>query len=55
MLYVLVSIKLYKGLMLRVDDEQKEVQTVEIGTCRRIHMHGTLVEPLLHSISRADV
>jgi hypothetical protein len=41
--------------MLRVDDEQKEVQVVEIGTCRRIHMHGILVEPFLDPISRANV
>jgi hypothetical protein len=36
-LYVLVSIKLYKGLMLRVDDASKEVQGIEIGACRGIH------------------
>jgi hypothetical protein len=55
MLYVLISIRLYEGLMLRVDDEQKEVRTAEIGVCRGIHMHGTLVEPFLDPISRADV
>jgi hypothetical protein len=38
--YVLVSIRLYTGLMLRVDDEQKEVQAVEIGAHRGICMHG---------------
>jgi hypothetical protein len=41
--------------MLRVDDEQKEVRAVEIGACRGIHLHGTLVEPFLDPTSRADV
>ncbi len=45
----------YKLLMLRVDDKQKEVQAVEIRTCRGIHLHGTLVEPFLDPTSRADV
>jgi hypothetical protein len=40
--YVIINIKFYKGLMLRVDDEQKEVQIIEIGTCRGICMHGDL-------------
>jgi hypothetical protein len=52
--YVLVSIRLYKGLMLRADDEQKEVWAVKIRACKGIHMHGTLVEPLLILISRAN-
>jgi hypothetical protein len=41
--------------MLRVDDEQKKVRAVEIGACRWIHMHGTLVEPLLNPIDRANI
>jgi len=41
--------------MLRVDDKQKEVQTVEMGACRGIHLHGTLFEPSLDPISRANV
>jgi hypothetical protein len=41
--------------MLKVDDEQKEVRAVEIGTCRGIHMHGTLVELFLNPICRVDV
>ncbi len=41
--------------MLRVDDEQKEVHTVEIEACRRTHMHGTLIEPLFNLISEVDV
>jgi hypothetical protein len=41
--------------MLRVDDEQKEVHTVEIETYRRTHMHGTLIEPLFNLISEVDV
>ncbi len=39
MRYVLVSNRLYKGLMLKVDDEHKEVQPIEIGACRGIIMH----------------
>jgi hypothetical protein len=41
--------------MLKVDDKQKEVRAIEIGACRGIHMHGTLVKPFLDPISRADV
>jgi hypothetical protein len=41
--------------MLRVDDEQKEVQAIEIGACRGIHLHGTLVETLFNPIRRANV
>jgi hypothetical protein len=41
--------------MLKVDDKQKEVQVVEIGACRGIHLHGTLVEPFLDPISKANV
>jgi hypothetical protein len=40
--------------MLKVDEEQKEVRTVEIGACRWIHLHGTLVEPFINP-SRAFV
>jgi hypothetical protein len=52
---VLVNIKLYKGLILRVDDEQKEVRAIEIGACRGIHLHGALVEPFLDPISMENV
>ncbi len=41
--------------MLRVDDEQKEVWVIEIGACRKIHMHGTFVELFLNLIGRVDV
>jgi len=41
--------------MLKVDDKQTEVRTIDIGTCKRIHLHGTLVEPFLDLISRAYV
>jgi hypothetical protein len=41
--------------MMRVDDEQKEVQAIETRACKGTHMHGTLVEPLLNPISRANV
>jgi hypothetical protein len=41
--------------MLGVDDEQKEVRTIKIGTCRGIHLHGTLVELSLNPISKANV
>jgi hypothetical protein len=41
--------------MLRVDDEQKEVQAVEIGACKGIYLHGTLFEPFLNPINGANV
>jgi hypothetical protein len=47
--------KFYKGLMLRVDDKQKEVRAVEIGACIGTHLHGTLFEPFLNPISGANV
>jgi hypothetical protein len=50
-----VSIRLYKGLILKVDDEQKKVRAIELGACKRIHMHGILVEPLFNPISRANI
>jgi hypothetical protein len=53
-LCVRISIKLYKGLMLRVDDQQKEIQALKIGACK-IHLHGTFVEPFLDLISKAYV
>jgi hypothetical protein len=53
--YVFVSIRLYKGLMLKVDDEQKKIQAIEIRACRRIHLHGTLVEPFLNPTNKANV
>jgi hypothetical protein len=37
--HVFVNNRFYKGLMLRVDDEWKEVHVVEIGACRGINMH----------------
>jgi hypothetical protein len=39
-LYVLICTRFYKGLMLRVDDELKEVQAVEIGACKGIRMQN---------------
>jgi hypothetical protein len=41
--------------MLRVDDELKEIRLVEVLACRGIDLHGTLVEPFLNPISRANV
>jgi hypothetical protein len=37
--YVLGRNRFYKGLMLRIDDENKEVRDVEKGACKRISMH----------------
>jgi hypothetical protein len=37
--YVLGRNKLYKGLMMRIDDEKKEVQAIEKKACRGISMH----------------
>jgi hypothetical protein len=41
--------------MLRVDDEQKEVRAINIGACKRIHLHGTLFEPFFNAINGVDV